>query len=166
MFALPLWLIFSILQGLTSSGFNFISRYILRGNDDGTVFAWIMQMLRFIVFLPIAILFDWKLIVSTESMIILLLLGISELLTSYFYMKMHEHSELSISSIISRTRIIWVPLLAFLIIGELLRPIDYIGIMILFIGVSVVSSPKKMFIDKGAKYANAAALTIALNIGS
>ena len=161
---LPAWLLFAILQGLTSNAFNFFSRYILRGNDDGTAFAWLMQLIRFTFFIVYAILFDWRLVISFESIATLLVLGITETIGIYFYMKMHTHSELSISTILSRTRMLWVPLFAFLIIGEILKPIEYLGIAILFIGVSIVSSPKKMFVDKGALYANASSVVIALNI--
>jgi uncharacterized membrane protein len=161
---LPAWLIFAILQGLTSNAFNFFSRVILRGKDDATAFGWVMQLVRFVVFFLYAIFFDWRLVISIESISILLLLGITEAVSLYLYMKMHVHSELSISTILSRTRMLWVPLFAFLIIGEVLKPIEYVGIGILFLGVSIVSSPRKMFVDKGAMYANSAAIIIALNI--
>ena len=38
------------------------------------------------------------------------------------------------------------------------------GIIILFIVLSIVVSPKKLFIDKGATFANLAAFMVALNI--
>ncbi len=164
MFPLPLWLIFSILQGLTSNAFNFLSRYVLRGEDDSTAFAWFLQLTRFVVFFTTAILFNWKLVINTQSIFILLLIGLTECIATYLYMKMHVYSELSISTILSRTRMLWIPVFAFFIVGEHLRLMDYIGIAILFLGVSLVSSPKKMFVDRGAKYANIAAIIIALNI--
>jgi drug/metabolite transporter (DMT)-like permease len=101
---------------------------------------------------------------TVQSISILLLLGLTETIGIYFYMKMHTHSELSVSTILSRTRMLWVPLFAFLIIGEILMPIEYLGIAVLFLGVSIVSSPKKMFVDPSAKYANASAIMIAINI--
>ncbi len=40
---------------------------------------------------------------------------------------------------------------------------EYLGIAILFIGISIVVAPHKFFIDKGAKFANGAAFFIAIN---
>lgn len=82
----------------------------------------------------------------------------------YWYMKMHSYSHLSISSILSRTRMIWVPMLAYFFVSEQLQFPDFLGIAIIFIGVSITSAPHKLFIDKGALYANLAAVMIAVNI--
>lgn len=161
---LPLWLIYSILTGIASNTFNFLTRYILRDKYDPIVFLWYIEFAKLAVFLPFAFLFDWKIIISTESIIILLLTGITQLIGAYFWIKMHELSHLSISTIISRTRMIWVPLFAYFLLGEQLKALDYWGIAILFIGVSIISAPNKIFVDKGTKYANAAALLVAINI--
>lgn len=59
---------------------------------------------------------------------------------------------------------IWVPILGFFLIHETLKSFDYLGIAIIFFGVSIVSAPKKLFVDKGAFYANASAFMVALNI--
>lgn len=77
---------------------------------------------------------------------------------------MHEYSHLSISAILSRTRLIWVPIVAFFLIHESLKVSEYLGIAILFIGLTIVVSPKKLFVDKGATYANRSAFVIAINI--
>src|SRR6266568_5185097 len=77
-------------------------------------------------------------------------------------MKMHAYSHLSISTIISRTRLIWVPLIAFILFHEALTLTEYLGIVVLFVGLSVASSPKKIITDKGLKFAYLSAFTIAL----
>ena len=91
-------------------------------------------------------------------------MGLTDGIAAYWYMKMHENTHLSISSILSRTRLIWVPILAFFLIHENLKLTEYLGIIILFAGLCIVVSPKKLFIDKGATYANLAAFMVALNI--
>jgi drug/metabolite transporter (DMT)-like permease len=157
------WILLSVIAGLASNAFNFINRYLLKDKEDSTAYTWFYEVTRFFAFAIIAI-FDWKLVITSYSVVIFLLLGITEWIAAYWYMKMHKHAHLSISSILSRTRLIWVPVLAYLIIHESLKTPDYIGIIILFVGLSVVVSPKKLFIDKGANYANLAAFMIALNI--
>lgn len=164
MFTLPAWLIFSILTGFASNAFNFLARYILKEKTDPIVFLWYIELAKLIVFLPAAILIDWKLVLSPETFAFLLLTGFTQLIGGYFWVKMHELSHLSISTIISRTRMIWVPIIAFFIIGEQLKLFDYVAIVVLFLGVSIISAPHKLFVDKGAMYANAAALLVAFNI--
>lgn len=163
MFSIPSWFLVAALAGLASNTFAFFNRYLLKGNDDATAYAWFTETVRFIVFALIAI-FNWHLIVNPYSISLLLLIGITEWAAGYWYMKMHEHSQLSISSIISRMRLIWVPIIGFFLIHEKLLLSEYLGIAVLFFGLSIVVAPRKFFIDKGAVYANLSSFVIALNI--
>src|SRR5258708_36226215 len=96
-------------------------------------------------------------------MFLLLAMGATEFVSVYFYMKMHAYSHLSVSTILSRTRLIWIPLIAFFFIGEHLKITTYIGIIILFIGLIIATAPKKLQFDKGQTYAYLAAFIIAIN---
>lgn len=157
------WVFLAALGGLSSNLFNFLSRYVLKNKGDSTSWAWFYETLRLPLFLLIAI-FDFRLEVSLTSLILMFTLGITEFVSVYLYMKMHALSELSVSTILSRTRLIWIPLIAFFFLGENLKLFDYLGILLLFIGVSVTTAPHKWFIDKGAIYANLAAFVIAINV--
>jgi drug/metabolite transporter (DMT)-like permease len=163
MFILPTWFILSILTGLTSNGFNYLNRLLLRDGDDGTAYAWYMQILRVAAFGTLA-LFDWHIILTPYSIFLFALLGLTEFIGTFLYMKMHTYSDLSISSILSRTRLIWVPIIAFFLINENLNSNDYVGILVIFAGVSLTMAPKKLLADKGAIYANVSAFVIAINI--
>lgn len=164
MFLFSSWIFLAVVAGLASNAFNFISRYLLKDEDeDATAYAWFYEAFRLITFAIIAIV-DWQLIITWQSLILFFFLGLTEWISVYWYMKMHEYTHLSISSILSRTRLIWVPILAFFLIHETLKLPEYAGILILFIGLSIVVSPKKLFIDKGATFANLSAFMIALNI--
>jgi drug/metabolite transporter (DMT)-like permease len=163
MFSLPLWLILAILTGLLSNTYNFINRYLLKDNDDATAYAWFTEFMRFAIFGIIAI-FNWKLIINNQTLPALLLVGLTEFIGGYFYMKMHSYSHLSISTILTRTRLIWVPIIGFFLLNEGLKLPDYLGILIIFIGVSTIMAPRKLFVDKGALYANISTFFIAGNI--
>ena len=144
------WLYLAVLAGLFSSLFNYVNRYILRTNGDSTSFAWWFELLRtliFILILPFDNFVSW----SVKTIFLLLILGFVEFFSVYFYMKMHRFSQLSISTIILRLRIVWVPILALLLIGEKLKGFEYLGILIIFVGLSFVTSPKKFFVDNGVK---------------
>lgn len=146
------WIILSTLSGLSSSLFNYVNRYVLKANGDSTSFAWWFEVLRVIIFL-IILPFDNFIIWSHKTIFLLLLIGIIEVFSVYFFMKMHSFSELSISSIVLRLRIVWIPIFAFFLVGEKLSLKEYLGIFIILIGLSFVTSPKKFFVDKGVKLA-------------
>lgn len=160
---IPDWVFLAVLAGIFSNVLNFFSRFILKDKDgDATAWAWTFEFLRLLFFLPF-IFFDFKMTFSLKAILILLSVGLTEFISVYLYMKMHKYTHLSISTILSRTRLIWVPIIAFLFFGERLNNLEYIGILILFFGLSIAIAPQKLFIDKGAIYANLAALGIAAN---
>src|SRR5438309_2773777 len=114
------WIVLAVLAGLASNIFNFSSRYFLKVKDDPTVYAWYFESIRFVVFCLVAI-FDWKIIITVQSVILFILLGLTEWIAAYWLMKMHAFSHLSISTILSRTRLIWVPLIGFFLLREQLH---------------------------------------------
>lgn len=160
---IPDWIIFALLGGIASNTFNFFSRLHLKDSDDATAYAWFFETLRLLAFIVLAF-FDFSVQIDLRSTILFLLLGLTEFVSVYLYMKMHAYSQLSISSIISRSRMIWIPLVAFILLGEKLSLNQYLGIFILFFGLSIAVSPKKFFFDKGAIFANLAAIMIAINV--
>lgn len=155
------WVLFAVAAGLASNIFNFLSKYILQTEDDQNAFAWFTELVRF-CFALLIVSFDSRILFNLQTVFVFLVLGIIEFLSIYTFMKMHAFSHLSVSTIISRTRLIWVPMLAFLLWGETLRVIEYIGIVILFFGLSIAVSPKKIFVDKGVAYSYASALIVAV----
>lgn len=159
---IPQWVILAALGGIASNAFNFFNRYFLKDEGDALSWAWFFETARLFVFVAVAF-FDSYLVLNIRSIWILFWVGITEVLSVYFYMKMHAHSHLSISTILSRTRMIWIPFLAFIFLGEHLTGIEYVGIVIIFIGLSIVIAPSKLFIDKGSVYANLAAFFTAIN---
>ncbi|MDP3941507.1 MAG: EamA family transporter [bacterium] len=159
---IPTWVILAALAGLGSNIFATFSRYFLKDKDDATLWAWFFETGRLFVF-GLVLLFDFSIRLEIKTILLLLLVGLTELGGDYFTMKMHAYTHLSISTIISRTRMIWIPIIAFFLLRESLHLTDYIGIAILFAGVSITVAPHKFLIDKGAKFANIGALILAFN---
>lgn len=159
---IPQWVILAVLAGIASNFFNFVSRYALKDDGDSNAWAFLFEFIRLIVFL-IFVFFDFSLKLEFQTFNLLFWIGFTEFISVYLYMKMHKYSHLSISTIISRTRLIWIPFIAFLFFGEHLKLVEYLGIATLFVGLSIVIAPHKLFIDKGAVYANLAAFMIAIN---
>lgn len=157
------WLLLAFLGGVSSNISSFFSRTILKDDrGDSTLYAWFFEAFRFVVFIVVS-LFDFHAVWTFYSVLLLLLMGASEFVSIFFYMKMHRYSHLSISTILSRTRLVWIPLIALVLVGEHLKPVMYIGILVLFIGLAVATAPHKLQFDRGQQYAYLAAFLIALN---
>jgi drug/metabolite transporter (DMT)-like permease len=159
-----MWLILSAAGGFSSSIFNFINRYVLKKNADSTSYAWWFEFLRTIIFLIVVILslrndFSFDL----THIHLLLLLGIVEFITVFVYMRMHAVTDLSLSAIIIQLRTVWIPVLAFLFLGELLKLNEYAGIFLIFLGQIFVVSPRHFKEDRGIKIAFLASIFTALN---
>lgn len=153
----------AFLGGVASNISSFFSRKILKDDgSDSTLYAWFFEAVRFGVFFCVA-LFEFHAVWTFYSILLLLLMGASEFVSIFFYMKMHRYSHLSISTILSRTRLVWIPLIALVLVHEHLKMGTYVGILILFVGLAVATAPHKLQFDRGQKYAYVAAFLIALN---
>jgi len=146
------WIVLSALSGLASTGFNITNRIALKDKEDSTAYGWWFEFVRTMFFL--VLVFKSPLPYLDQNAILKLsLVGISELFSVYVFMKMHSLTELSISSVISRLRIVWSPLFAWFLVNERLTLVEYIGIVAIFLGIAVVSSPSEIKKDKGIKIA-------------
>ena len=141
------WIILSVLGGLSSSVFNYSFRHVMKSDNDSSACSWWFETLRFL-FALLILPFNFYTDLSFLTILLLLSLGLVEFLSIYFYSMMHKESQLSISTIVLRLRVVWVPILAFLFVGEKLSTLNYLGVLIVFIGLSFVSSPKKFIYDK------------------
>lgn len=155
------WFLLAVGAGLASNLANFTTRYLIKDDKDSASFSLSLEIFRVLVFGVIA-LFDFYINWSLRTILLLLVLGFIEPLAIYTFMKMHEHTHLSISSIISRSRMIWVAIIAFLFLGESLKLLDYIGIIVLFLGLSIAVAPNKIFVDKGIKISLLASIIAAI----
>ena len=110
---IPLWAMLAALAGLFSNAGNFLFRFILRSKEDPVAFALYSELLRLLLFGIVAV-FDWHFVVTAKSLVLVALIGIVETAVIYYIVRMHSLGHLSISTLLSRTRLIWVPLLAFI----------------------------------------------------
>lgn len=156
------WVIIAFISGILSNTSNFLHRFLLKDDQDPTLYTWFLEVVRLLIAL-LFLAFNFYLIFSWQTVWLLLALGIVEAVSIYIYMKQHAFTALSISTIISRTRLIWTALFAFIFLGEQLSSIAYIGIAILFLGLSIGTAPHKIFIDKGMKYAYSSAILISIS---
>jgi len=146
------WFILAALAGLASNGFNITNRTALKEGGDATAYGWWFELVR-TTFFTIVLLTKPFPVINISMLTPLLLVGVSELFSVYIFMKMHAYTHLSISSVISRLRVIWSPLIAWFLISERLTLPEYFGITAIFIGIAIVTSPKEIREDKGIRIA-------------
>ncbi len=156
------WVLIAFISGLLSNTSNFLHRFLLKDDQDPALYTWFLEVVRLSVAV-IFLAFNFYLIFSLQTVWLLIALGVVEAVSIYVYMKQHAFTSLSISTIISRTRLIWTALFAFIFLGEQLSPMAYFGIVVLFLGLSIGTAPHKIFIDKGMKYAYLSAIFISVS---
>jgi len=164
------WLFLAVLSGFFDVGYNTLSRFALKDGEKSVHYAWIFSVFRSILFLIPALFFS-QFVPTSKGIMILILLGAANFLNISLFMKMHSLNHLSASSIISRLRMVWVPLISFAILGERLLAKEYLGIAVLFLAVFLIISPKRLIRDKAVTTAlffslTAAVVTILLKVAA
>lgn len=142
------WLTLTILGGLASVVFNIFNRAALKTNGDSSVYGWWFEVLRMGIFILLFLL-DPVFPRDLMSYFWLAALGMVELVSIYFFMKAHQLTELSLSTIVIRMRLIWTPIFAYFLLGEQLAPSEYFGIFIVLTGVVIAVSPRTLRLDRG-----------------
>lgn len=148
---MPLWVSLSLLAGVFGSISNVLYRTTLKESLDAPVSTWFLQILRLVLALVIIVWLGISF--DVRSVVILTILGCVEVVGMYAYMRMHAASALSVSAIVQRSRIIWTAILAAIVVGEAFTPLQVGGLFILFVGVSTVTAPHKLRVDKGVQFA-------------
>lgn len=157
------WFILALIAGFFSVIFNSINRTYLKGATDSTSYAWWFETLRALFFAGLLLL-DFRLTVSASVVVLLIVNGVVEFIAIYFFMKMHSVSTLSFSTIITQLRVLLVPILAFLLVGERLQGSNYLGLLLLFVGISLTASIIAFDIkDNRIRYAVAFSLASAIS---
>jgi len=155
------WFILALLAGAASNFFNIFNRSSLKDKGDSTVYAWWFELFRFLVFL---ILFLTNTILPSEPIayLWLLLFGLTEVFSVYYFMRSHQLTELSLSTFVIKLQLIWTPILAFIFIGERLMLVDYCGIAIILFGIFIAIYSPEMKKDKGIMITFISSLLISL----
>lgn len=146
------WLYLILAAGVVNVFYDLITRYSLKDKTTELEYAWAFGLVR-TVFFSILLFFDYKFSPSLRNTLLLLLIGTLNTANIYLLMKMHSANELSISTTIIKLQTVFIPILSFIFLSEKLLMKEYIGILILFLGVTIVMSPKKIIYDKAARIA-------------
>ncbi len=124
-------------------------------------YGWFLEFVRLAVFVLVALVTE-SFYLPVDCLLLLTMLGLVELVSIISIVKMHSYAHLSISTIISRTRILWIPVIAFVFLSENLSVSSYLGIVVLFVGLGIAVAPSKIFMDKGVAFSYLSAFVSAI----
>jgi drug/metabolite transporter (DMT)-like permease len=147
-----LWLGLTIAASLAGIAYNYFVRGVLKDTSRMAEFSWSLTFPRTILFLP-AILEISRINWTPYAVYSTIGLAAVTVLNIYQFMKMHSVTELSVSTVIVHLKMVWVPLIAFLLLGEKLAYGSYIGILMIFLATILVSPPKSFVSDSATKQA-------------
>lgn len=154
------WFVVSLLAGMANLLYEFTSRKFLRAGDPLN-YTWWFSLIRSGVTLVALLVVPTGKLTHTD-LLWLIVLGLGNFANLFLFMKMHAVTELSISTILTRLRLVWVPLIAFLLVGEHLDKHGMTGIALLLIASLLVIAPKHTRISSGAGFALTFSITTAL----
>ena len=153
------WLVLAIIAGFSSDIYNILNRKALKEWGDSSSYSWWYELIRVLIFL-IAIPFYFYFLFSLKNIFLLIVLGMTELISVYVFMKMHAYVEVSISSVVAKLRLVWTPIVALIFLAETLKTTEYVGIFTVFLGLVITVSPGKLAFDKGLKFALLSSLVV------
>lgn len=156
------WFLLALLAGTASNIFNVVNRSTLKDDGDSTLYSWLFETLRLIVFTFVFVM-NASFPRHFSTYLWLIALGINEAISVYFFMKSHRHTKLSLSTFLIKLQLIWTPFLAYVLINERLNSSDYLGIGIILLGIFVGVYSSRMKADKGIVITFISSIFISLN---
>jgi len=142
------WPLFAFLAGGADIAYNYVSRTSLKNGGDASAYAWWFSFIRTVFFLLIILITQVSMKFDLRQLGILLTLGLTNFFNLYLFMKMHALTELSLSQIVLRLRMVWVPILAFFLIHERLSFVENLGILLVFLATVIITTPQKIVKDE------------------
>ena len=145
--------------------------YLIKNSENKHIFTAYSKLAEIIIFSIPAIFFFCTSEFSPEFIILIVVASIITFLNYFFLSSAYKYGELSLVYPVSKSSILFLPLLAYFFIGEKIDAIGYIAILLILFGALVmhldafnhkgVLSFTKNINNKGSIYALLAALAVA-----
>jgi len=161
---------YAILLVLTSAFLHSIWNFLLKGSGNKTAFVYILNILISIIFLPVVLLSLGSTLFSETGILFAILSGLIHAVYFILLSKAYSHGHLSIVYPLARSSLLFVPIWAFLLLGEKLSLEGILGIILIVIGIYILhlrkislnslAEPFQYIREKGSFFAILTALTI------
>jgi len=147
-----MWFWWSASAGLASALDKILNRISLKGEGRGSVVAYsfsymlTISILSLFLSLPVRVLFDLRLFLLIAVQTIFWTLG------TLFSFLSQSDTDVSLSTIISRARILWMIPLGYLFLGERVGFNSIIGMVIVFFGLATLFYKKQFHKFRGIQF--------------
>mgnify|MGYP002713058628 CR=1 FL=1 len=163
-----LWLLFTLAATLLTAIERILHRYVLRNNDDASIYTLAYQFAAAMFLVP-TILVEFKDYnfspAHIPNYILLIISGIFWLGFGLLSFHADRYAQVSITSILSRTRLFWVLLIGLVFFDEVINSYTVGGIIFIFIGITIlafISLGGNRGVNKGALFSLMAAISISI----
>lgn len=134
-----IWLISALVGALLHGLANIIDNHFTNNLFKGTIPLLFFACLTNILFLPVIFILDFPSLISVSQIPLFLILGLTDILYLYPYYKALQNDDTSVVVSLFSLGKVFVPVLAFLIVGEILKPTQYIGFFIIILSSSLLT---------------------------
>jgi len=161
---------YAIVLVLVSAFLHSIWNFLLKGSGNKTAFVYILNILISIIFLPVVLFSLGSTPVSEIGILFAILSGLIHAVYFILLSKAYSHGHLSIVYPLARSSLLFVPIWAFLLLGEKLSLEGILGILLIILGIYILHlrkislnsllEPFQYIREKGSVFAILTALTI------
>ncbi|MEZ4809267.1 MAG: DMT family transporter [Allomuricauda sp.] len=145
--------------------------YLIKSSQNKHIFTGLSKLAEVVIFAMPAIYFLWTTEFKIEFMVLIVVAAIITFLNYFFLSNAYKYGELSLVYPVSRSSIIFLPILAFFFIDETIDGVGLSAIILILLGTFIMHmesfdkagfhSILKNIGNKGSIYALLAALTVA-----
>lgn len=158
-----LWLLFALLSPIMHGWANVLDNYFANRIFKTPLTLLFFSSLTNLIFIPLIFLIEVPTFPTLSILPYLILLGITGVAFAYPYYKALQLSDTSVVTSLFSLGRVFVPILAFLIVGEVLTLQQYIGFFAIIIsGVALSFDRKKFKINAAFFYMLACSIIIAI----
>lgn len=133
-----MWFWLAITSGFFSALSKVVTRMALKDQESTVIYSFLFIFLMSLLFLPFSLPFDTKILSDRNLLFIIALQGLFWSLTTVFSFASQARTDVSLSMIVSRSRILWMIPLGFLFLGESPSFFSVIGMITIFLGLALL----------------------------
>ena len=158
-----LWILIALLNPLLHSWSNIIDNVLVNRIFKNPLNLVVFSAAMNIVFLPLLFLFQIPVLPTLNTLPIFILLGLLDIAYVYPYYKALQHDDTSVVSGLFSLGKVFVPLFAFIIVGEVLSINQYLGFILIILSSSLMTlNFKKLKMGKSFIYMVAVSVILSM----
>jgi drug/metabolite transporter (DMT)-like permease len=133
------WIIFALFEPFLHGLANVIDNYFTNNLFKKTTTLAFFASFTNILFLPVILLLDFPSLITPSQIPFFIILGLTGIGYLYPYYKALQNDDTSVVVSLFSLGKIFVPLLAFLFVGETLEPLQYLGFFVVILSAALLT---------------------------